>query len=103
MTDYRQDMAPCPECGLVICECNRPGQEPESDADKLRFLASYFDAQTEAGLWDKGNREVQEDLLRIAKLLETYREALIAIMGASSLRKAWAISSYCLENKETLT
>ena len=103
MTDYRINLTPCPECGLVICECNQPGQDPESDSDKLRFLAAYFDAQTAAGLWDKVNREVQEDLLRIAQLLETYLEALIAIMGASSLRKAWAIAASCLENKETLT
>lgn len=70
---------------------------PESDADKLRFLATYFDAQTEAGLWDKGNREVQEDLLRIARLLETHHEAFLAVLGSSSLRMAWQIAEESLK------
>lgn len=97
MTDYRSNLEPCPECGLVICECNQPGPEPESDADKLRFLAEWFDAEIRWGRWKAGNRGVQEDLLRIADLLEKNHESFVAIMGASSLRKAWQISSDALE------
>lgn len=68
MTDYRQDLTPCQECGLVICECNQPGQEPESAIIEQR---------------------------------DRYREALIAIMGTATLRRAWAIASDCLEGKTT--
>jgi len=57
-------ITPCPECGLVICECNCPGQEPTNAVIEQR---------------------------------DRYREALIAIMGASSLRKAWEIAQKGLE------
>lgn len=98
MTDYQTDLEPCPECGSILCDCEQHGREQESDAEKLRILAGWFDTQTEAGLWNNDNRDVQEDLLRIAELLETYHKALIAVMGASSLRRAWQVAEEGLKS-----
>lgn len=64
LMDYRQILEPCPECGLIVCDCAESGRESETTL-----------------LWQR----------------DRYREALIAIMGASSLRKAWEIAQKGLE------